>query len=226
MNYYQRENPGNNRAAAPTGAAAQIRQWVDYSAVYKRIINNYNISPYYMPDEKGQHVIVNVLNAYMVPLRKVNNHPIDDGSITLLSVTVSELDRNGNYKIKKQIIKYPLTLRINDTGAFFPIERSVVFSKVPPDALIRIEIEFYVEVKCLYPAKCTEKADIRLKQDFEYDRNKNAWRPINNLPYPLEKISIHKDNFAGATIDFTLYYRFSFDKVIYPISETNHECEI
>lgn len=163
-------------------------------------------------------VVIDVFNADMpAPTsgRKVSNH----STMTLKKVEVCNIKKNGILIEKAELLVEPVTLNTKDQGANIPIYRSAIFSKVNKDTRIRIEAEFYVKNQT-YKGE-THKAEdtFTLIREFEFDTINNAWRPIEETSNPFTKLSIHKDNFGSATMDFQLNYRFTCDGIIYPIQK-------
>ena len=90
---------------------------------------------------------------------------------------------------------------------------------VPSDARIRIETQFYVKNQTYKTGDQMDENDFTLLQEFEFDKTNNVWKPVQQTERPFERLTKHLDNFGGATMDFTLNYRFTCDKVEYPISQ-------
>ena len=161
-------------------------------------------------------VVIDVVNAYMpAPTsgRNVSNH----STMTLKRVDVSIIKANGDMIRARSLLKSPVTLATKDQGANIPIYQAAIFSRIDRNTRIRIESEFYVKNQTYKGETHKDEGTFWLVQDFEFDIQNNVWKPIKETNNAFTELSVHKDNFGSATMDFQLNYRFLCDGVVYPI---------
>ncbi|MCP9611411.1 thiol-activated cytolysin family protein [Coprobacter tertius] len=194
---------------------------LDNSTVRLSNTLEYNVTtPNFLPQKQKNDVMIDIFNAYMPApqsKRKISNYSV----ITLKAVNISEIDSIGNINNFKYLFPKPATLSTINTGADFSIYRTILFQKVDKQSRIRIKAQFYAKNKTYRPGTQEDEDEFTLMQEFEFDKTNNVWKPVQQTERPFERLSKHIDNFGGATMDFTLNYRFYCDGITYPIPEKN-----
>lgn len=213
----------NGAVVSPTNIGAPISyklsHLVDNSTVRLSNTLEYDFtSQMFQLAEPKNNIVIDILDACMLAPssdRTVSNH----STMTLKKVNVSNIKVNGDFIKGKAYLTSPITLPTKGQGAQIPIYKALELSEVGKDTRIRIEAEFYVKNETYGGATKKEEGTFTLIQDFEFNPQNNAWSPIKEANNAFTKLSIHKDNFGKASMDFQLNYRFMCDGIIYPIKK-------
>ncbi|MCP9611412.1 thiol-activated cytolysin family protein [Coprobacter tertius] len=174
----------------------------------------------FLPEEPNNDVVIDIHEAIMSPpqsKREISNY----SAMILRAVNITIIKNSGGTNVVDDFIESPITCNTKNTGANIPIHKTFITKNVPKDARIRIEVQFYAINKTYRPSTQEKEDEFTLIQEFEFDKNKNVWRPVQQNSNAFEKLTKYIENFGGATMDFTLNYRFYCDGITYPIPEKN-----
>nr|WP_290427112.1 thiol-activated cytolysin family protein [Coprobacter tertius] len=198
----------------------KISHLIDNSTVWLSNTLEYEVTNQtYLPEIPSNDVTIDIYDAVMPApqsKREISNY----SKMILKEVNICTRSED-NVERKKTMIVSPIHQNTKNNGANIPIFRNFTFTGVPKDSRISIETLFYVKNQTYKLDKEMEEWEFTLTQEFEFDKNKNVWKPVQQTPHPFEKLTKHLDNFGGATMDFALNYRFYCDGITYPIPEKN-----